>query len=56
MRKYVYAYAAWLAGVLTMAALAVAWYRHVEGIGLREVARRLHDETVNDGASAAAGK
>lgn len=41
MRKYVMAYGVWLAGVLTMAAVALAWYRHVEQIGLRELAARM---------------
>lgn len=41
MRKYVIAYGAWLAGVLTMAAIALAWYRHVEDIGLRELGARV---------------
>lgn len=53
MRKYVYAYAAWLAGVGVMAAVALAWYRYVEKIGLRELAERLTDtdagNSSNDG-------
>lgn len=51
MRKYLVAYGAWLVGVLTMAGIALAWYRHVEGIGLRDLAERVNgpDETPDDG-------
>jgi hypothetical protein len=49
MRKYVLAYSTWLLGVLTMAAVALAWYRHVEGISYREVLERLQNES-DDGA------
>jgi hypothetical protein len=41
MRKYVTAYALWFAAVLAMAVVAIGWYRHVEEIGLRELASRL---------------
>lgn len=41
MTRYMLMYAAWLAGVLTMAAVAVAWYKHVEEIGLQELGDRL---------------
>lgn len=41
MQKYIIAYLAWLLGVLCMAGAALAWYRHVEQIGLRELAARM---------------
>lgn len=41
MKRYVLMYMAWLAGVLTMAAAATAWYRYVEEIGTTELAARL---------------
>lgn len=41
MRRYVLMYAGWIAGVVAMSAIAVAWYRYVEEIGYREVANRL---------------
>lgn len=41
MRKYMIAYAGWVVGTLTMTGAALAWYRHVENIGIREMASRL---------------
>lgn len=41
MRKYVIAYAGWVVGTLTMTGVALAWYKHVEQIGLGELASRL---------------
>lgn len=48
MRHYVIAYASWLAGVLTMAVIALAWYRHVEQVGIRELAARLQPDASTD--------
>jgi len=41
MNRYVLMYVGWLAGVLAMSAIAVVWYRHVEGIGYGELADRM---------------
>lgn len=54
MRKYVIAYMAWIVGVLAMAGAALAWYRYVEGIGMRELASRLRatdDTEATDGTT-----
>lgn len=44
MRHYSLMYVGWIAGVITMAAVAVAWYRHVEAIGLRALADRMTED------------
>lgn len=36
MRRYVTAYALWFAFVASAAMIAIAWYQHVERIGLEE--------------------
>lgn len=43
MKRYLLTYTAWLVGVLSMAAIAVAWYRYVENIGMQELADRLRE-------------
>lgn len=48
MRKYLYAYAMWLTFVTAAAAVALAWYRHVEEIGLQEAAARMKSQTDTD--------
>lgn len=48
MKKYVTAYALWFLGVLAMAAVAAAWYRYVEDIGVRELASRLRATDATD--------
>jgi hypothetical protein len=48
MQKYLIAYGAWLAGVLTMAGIALAWYKHVERIGVTELAARMAERTETD--------
>lgn len=42
MSKYMIAYLGWVAGTLAMTGIGLAWYRHVEGIGIRELASRLN--------------
>lgn len=44
MRKYTIAYVAWLTAVLAAAAVALHWYRKVEGIGIREILRRIQED------------
>lgn len=44
MKRYLLAYAAWLGAVLVMAGIALAWYRHVEEIGWRELGARLTND------------
>lgn len=41
MNRYVIAYIGWLIGTLGMAAAALAWYKRVEQIGIRELASRM---------------
>lgn len=48
MRKYIVAYGAWLIGVFALAACALAWYRYVEGMGVHDLARQLHDDVTDD--------
>lgn len=38
MRNYALMYLGWLLGVLAMAAIAAVWYKHVEEIGISELA------------------
>lgn len=48
MTQYLRAYLLWFSFVAAAAAVAVAWYRHVEEIGLREVAERLQERDTED--------
>ena len=41
MTQYLRAYLLWFSFVTAAAAVAVAWYRHVEEIGLKETGERL---------------
>lgn len=38
MKRYIIAYGAWLMGVFACAAVMLAWYKHVQEIGWRELA------------------
>lgn len=55
MRKYVAAYAVWLAAVLAGAAVAIAWYKRVEEIGYRELASRLRPDDATEATEATEG-
>lgn len=39
--KYMAAYAAYIIGMIGLATVAVAWYKHVEQIGMNELRERM---------------
>lgn len=55
MKRYLAAYAGWLAFVFIAGGIAVAWYRHVEQIGLMELVERMNDTDAGNGSNTGNG-